>query len=595
MKRTTIIKVASALLAWTLISVSQVSKGQQKEPELKKEVEVVKPYEPSVSDVLKINEMPRIKPQEAERPAFDYAIKPTPVFSTFQVEPVQAARMAGEPGPEQTNGLIRLGVGNYQSPYGRFSYHTGSGKKTTLGVDLNHFSSHGKIRLLNGDQVKAPSSDNHAELFLNQFFNNSAKLKATLFFDKQAFRYYGYAGEELDQENKTLLIPFWNKQQAFSRGGIDLQLTGKDQQGAGYEAGMTYQHYQSKTGQKGNLIRLGGQVNKNVDHFQGRLDAFLTIDGTDSVRHESTGTFIRREKAVLELSPSVLFETEMASLRLGISSYTITEAEKIEDFMVTPLVKASWSPVKNWLTLFAGAAGHLQQNHYLAIANENQFVNPDQHVKDTKYRYILSGGIRGKIANQWNYRFQADYSSIRDHHFYILTNRFTANPPGDDELTTRSNTFDVRYDNVKQLGVGGEIRFTASDMLNVLLGGTYYSRETKTQPEAWHQPDFESSASVSFTPSGPFRFTADLYYLGERKALVAAGLADAGIVQLEPLRDMIRTLDPILDMNFSITYQHTRQLSFRTQVNNFSAQKYERWLGYTSKGINFLLGLSYSF
>lgn len=597
MKRAILIKLASVSPALSLIFAAHISVGQEKEPELKKEVEVVKPYEPSVSEVFKINEMPKIRPQEGGKPAFEYSIKPKPLFSTFQVEPVPAARMADEPAPEPGNALIKLGAGNYQTPYGEFFYNAQAGKMTTLGAHLNHLSSHGKIRLNNGDQVEAPASDNQAELFLNHFFRDSARLKARFFFDRRAFRYYGYAGEELDDANKTLLIPFGNKNQAFSGGGLDLHLLGADKQGTGYEAEFTYHHYRSKTGQKGNLVRLGGQINKNFDLFQGRLDAFLTVEGTDSVRHENSDAFSQRENAVLELNPSVLFKTPLASLRLGINSYTISEADKIKDIMITPLVKASWSPAENWLTLFAGTNGYLQQNHYLAVASENQFVNPYQNVKNTKYRYVLTGGIRGKISNQLNYKFQADYSSARDYHFYILKNRFTSNTSGDDELTVRSNTFDVVYDKVKQLRVGGEIHYNAAEILNILVQGTYHSYETKTQPEAWHEPDFESSVSAYFTPPGPFSFTADLYYFGQRKALIAAELydPDTKIVQPDPLRDAIWTLDPFLDLNFSVTYHYTEQLSFWTKVNNFSAQKYDRWLGYTGKGINLLLGVSYSF
>lgn len=597
MKQAIITKFTSVSLILLLIAMAYVSTGQEKETELKKEVEVVKPYEPSVSEVFKINEMPKIKSPEAEKPAFKYSIKPRPVFSTFHVEPVQAARMVDEPAPEYGNGLIKLGFGNYLTPYGEFLYGKAAGKATTFGIHLNHLSSHGKVRLKNGDQVKAPSSDDNAELFMNHFFSDSTRLKVKLFFDRQAFRYYGYTGEELDNTNKELLIPFWNKKQAFSGGGIDLHLEGDNRQGIRYETKFTYQHYSSLTGQKGNLVTLGGQINKNFDTFQGRLDAFLTIEGTDSVHHESSNAFTQRERAVLELNPSVFFETDMAGLRLGINSYTVTDADKVEDFMLVPNLKAFWSPVENWITLFAATDGYLQQNHYLAVVNENQFVNPYQNVKNTKYRYMLSGGIRGKITSQLNYKFQTDYSSIRDYHFYILKNRYLSGTSGESELITRSNTFDVVYDKVKQMSIAGEIHYTASDMLNILLGGTYHSYETKTQPEAWHQPGFESSASVYFTPQGPFSFTADIYYIGERKALIAAEVFDSETeaVQPDPASNVIRTLDPVLDMNFSIAYQYTNQLSFWMRVNNFSAQKYDRWLGYTSKGINLLLGVSFSF
>jgi hypothetical protein len=597
MKQNTKISLISVSLVLFMILMNHQSMGQEKKSELKKEVEVVKPYEPSVPEVFKINEIPQIRHQETEKPSFEYTIKPSPVFSTFNVEPVQAARMVDESEPEGGQGLLKLGIGNYKTPYGEIFYNTGTGKTTTFGTHFRHLSSHGNIRLKNGDQVKAPASDNHAELFLNHFFSDSTTLKAKLFFDRQGFRYYGYPGEQIDNEAKELLIPFWNQKQAISRGGINLQLNGSNKQGFNYDAGLSYQHYGSITGQKGNLVRLGGQINKGFDLFRGRLDAYLTIEGTDSVYSETSDVFTQREKVVLELNPSVSFETDMASLKLGINSYTVTDADKVEDFMLAPNIKASWSPVENWLTLFAGTDGYLQQNHYLSIINENQFVNPYHNIKNAMYRYILTGGIQGRVTSQMNYKFQVDYSSIRDYHFYILKNRYTPNDLFENELTTRSNTFDVVYDKVKQLSIGGEIHYAASEMFDFLLTGNYYSYETNSQAEAWQQPGFEASASVRLKPEGPFSFTADVYYVGERKALIAAELYDTQSAAYEPYPDgtTIWNMDAILDMNFSIEYEFTKQLSFWTRVNNFSAQKYDRWQGYTGKGINLLLGLSYTF
>ena len=590
-------RLTSVSLALFLISINHLAMGQEKKQELKKEVEVVKPYEPNVSEVFKINEMPQIKHHESEKPAFEYSIKPRPVFSSFNIDPLQAARIVDEPGPKQGKGLVKLGVGNYMTPYGEVFFNAAAAKNTTFGMHFRHLSSHGKVRLKNGDQVKAPSGNNHAELFMNHFFKDSTTLKAKLFFERQGFRYYGYAGEQADDETKEEFIPFWNKKQALTGGGFNLQLNGNNKQEVRYNAEITYRHYGSKTGQKGNLARLGGQINKNFDSFQGRLDAFLTIEGTDSVHFENTEAFTHREKAVLELSPSILFESDIASARLGINSYTVSDADKVEDFMLTPNIKASWSPVENWLTLFGGADGYLQQNHYLSIAGENQFVNPYHNVKDAKYRYILTGGIRGRMTTQLNYKFEADYSSVRDYHLYILKNRYNANDLLENELTGRSNTFDVIYDKLKQLSIGGEIHYVNSEMIDLLLKGTYHSYETTSQAEAWQQPNFEASASLRLKPEGPFNFTADIYYVGERKALIAAELfnEESSSFQPYPERTVILTMGAILDMNFSIEYEFSRELSFWTRVNNFSAQKYDRWLGYTSKGINVLLGLSYSF
>ena len=61
---------------------------------LKQEVEVTKAYQPTINEAIKINDIPKVKAEPAETPTFDYSIYSKPVFSTFDVKPVAAAKMA---------------------------------------------------------------------------------------------------------------------------------------------------------------------------------------------------------------------------------------------------------------------------------------------------------------------------------------------------------------------------------------------------------------------------------------------------------------------------------------------------------------------
>ena len=72
-----------SLLLLTFIVVNSVS-AQKDSTKLRQEVEVVKAYQPSVSDAFKINDIPQIKDDKREKPTFDYKINSQPVFSTFE-------------------------------------------------------------------------------------------------------------------------------------------------------------------------------------------------------------------------------------------------------------------------------------------------------------------------------------------------------------------------------------------------------------------------------------------------------------------------------------------------------------------------------
>lgn len=184
-------KIHHIILAAILIGFTVSVKAQRDTTKLKQEVEVVKAYQPSLSDARKINDIPKIKEDKPTKPEFEYSIYSEPIFSTFSVKPVQAAKIVGEPKTEIGKGLLKLGVGNYMTPYSELFYNALPGKKSNFGMHFKHHSSHGDIKLLNDDKVEAPFSDNYAEIFHKHFYRNST-LSLNGFFERKGFQYYGY-------------------------------------------------------------------------------------------------------------------------------------------------------------------------------------------------------------------------------------------------------------------------------------------------------------------------------------------------------------------------------------------------------------------
>lgn len=584
-----------------IILVSFTASAQQDSTNLKQEVEVVKAYEPSVSDVFKINDIPKIQDEKREKPVFDYQINTQPVFSTFEIEPVQAAQMVGEPKAELGKGLLKAGVGNYQTPYGELFFNTTTGRNSILGMHFKHLSSYGTVKLINDDKVDAPRSENVAELFTKHFFRRSA-LSSKLFFDRQAHRYYGYAGEELSNEEKEALFPYWNEQQAFSKGGLQLNLNNDEDTRAdlNYDLNFYFHHFGTKTNQTENLVKVGTGFKKDYDTFKGLLDASVGYLKTDGIVKEITSAVGNKQQILINLSPAILLQGDGAQLQAGIHTFTLLDDDDDARLLITPNIKAEWSPVENMMTLFAGADGRLQQNHYSAIAAENRFVTPTQDIRNTEYQYILTGGIKGKFTPRFNYRAQVDYANIKDEHFYVFnTKNILAQEPivPDPMLKPRSNTFDVLYDDLKQLTLGLELYYTASDFLNFHVQGKHFSYELDSLEHAWHKPDFEWRISTILNPEGPVKFNADIFFVSKRQAVVHNEFfyMDANSVGPHELQKTSYTLSSYVDFNFGVEYQYSPQLSFFGRANNFAFQKYENWLGYAQQGFNLLIGASLSF
>lgn len=584
--------LAGSLFALGLLMGAFNAMAQKDTISLKKEVEVTKAYQPTIPDAVKINDIPQIKTEQTEAPIFDYSIFSKPVFSTFEPTPVAAAKMVGDPKPEMGMGLLKLGLGNYNTPYGELFFNAQPDKNSNFGIHLKHLSSSGKIDLLNRDLVDAPESENAAEIFAKKFFRRST-LSGSLAFDRKAFNYYGYAGDYLSDDLKEQMIPYFQHKQYFSKGTAVVRLKSGTVSASdlNYDFGLKYHYLVSKTGQTEHETVLSGDVSKKIDNALGFLSASLTVYKADSIWNRFSHAYGKKQQTILRANPSILLSSDAASLQIGLNTTLALDMDTNASFYIWPKVKAEWSPVPQILTLFVGLDGHLQHNTYSAIAAENPYADPYHDVANANYKYIFSGGFKGKFTPKTNYVAEASYSVVENQHFYVTesVNLFYGEGAGQKRL---NNTFSWIYDDVNILKLSGEVMHSVSDNFSIHLLGNYYSYDLKSMEKPWQMPNFDFTLSGIYKPNDQLKFTTDIFVVGKRTALIND---DSPISSSTlPISHEI-TMDPIIDLNVGAEYQFSNKLNFFAKLNNLGFQKYEQWLGYTNKGFNWMAGISYSF
>ncbi|MDP3435409.1 MAG: hypothetical protein Q8T04_20920, partial [Bacteroidota bacterium] len=493
--------------------------AQQETTKIKQEVEVVKAYQPTISEVEKINDIPKIKTEQTEAPVFDYSIFSKPVFSTFDVTPVAAAKMVGEPKPEMEMGLLKLGFGNYMTPYGELFFNSQPDKNSNFGMHFKHLSSYGKIGLLNGDIVKAPQSENIAEIFGEKFWRKST-LSGSLAFDRKSFNYYGYTGDMLSDELKDEMIPYYQDKQYFSKGTASIGLKGENISPLdfNYNYRLKYHYFKTKTGQTENQTVLSGDMSKKYGQIFGLLNTSLTYYLADGVMNNFSNSIGPKQQILIRINPSVMWKADAAKLQAGVNSTIVFDDDTDASMLIWPKVKAEWSPVPKILTLFVGVDGHLQHNTYSNIAAENPYADPFHDVLNTNYKYIVSGGLKGKFSSKTNYVAEASYSNVKNQHFYIIRTRDIANTIG--LPITLNNTFDWVYDDLKVMKLSAEVMHSVSENFSLRLLGNYYSYELETIEKAWQMPDFDFTFSGIYKPTEQLKFTTDIFIVGKRTALI---------------------------------------------------------------------------
>jgi len=577
----------------------------QRDTTLHMEVEVVKTYDPVISDANKISSMPEIEDVSHEKPNFNYSISSQPVFNTFSVNTLKAATFSSERREEEGFGMVNAGIGNYNRPYGELFFNSRNLKNTIFGLHGKHLSSHGKLTLEGGDRVNAPFSENEAEMFIKHFFNNSV-LSVNLDFNHNGFNYYGYPADSipgiLKRENQE--INYLGSRQTFSKGRlkIDLENTSAGINDFAFDFDFLYHYFGTKTGQREHYGKFLADVRKPYDKGTGFLKAGIMVFNVDEIFNRYMMAYGEKQQIWLTARPSFRLGGDVADIELGLKGWFVLDNNSDAIAKLAPVVKVNFVPVKEIINIYAGVDGNYIANYYSKIAYENPFVDPEHDVRNTFNKLHFYGGFDGKFASKTNFRLSADYSIIKDKPFCYLF-KYDYLPEGaTTPVTLADNDFDVLYDDCDLLKFNLEIFHNSFKKINLLMEGNYYIYNLKDQKEAWNLPDWDAKLSFGYHVSEQLDVSTDLYFTGERKALLLKvpgedprPLSIHELLASPDLEQISYNLPTVFDLNFNAGYKVTEQFSLFVRLNNFAFRKYQRWLGYPVQSFNVLGGLSYSF
>jgi hypothetical protein len=173
----------------SLIFFYQTSIAQ--ENKLSNDVQVIAPYQPTISDAFKINTLPKVKDTVKVTSSFDYSIEPKAMPTKFELQPIAPATMLGEPLTKLYSTLIKAGYGNYLTPLIEINYNNLRSKTTSWGIDARHHSSSGKIKLENNEKANSAFSENRLKLY-GKYLINKSEFSGNVSYNRNSVHHYGY-------------------------------------------------------------------------------------------------------------------------------------------------------------------------------------------------------------------------------------------------------------------------------------------------------------------------------------------------------------------------------------------------------------------
>jgi hypothetical protein len=591
------IKIKTVLLI-VIIGISGWASAQR-DTSLNREVEVVKSFTPTLMDVHKINELPKIKESEPKKPVFDYNISSKPLLNSFAVNPLKAATIESNPPEQKGYGLIKAGIGNYNKPYGEFFFNHLASKKSIFGIHAMHLSSNGKLKLEGGDKVEAPFSKNEAEVYFTQSFSQKI-LSTSVTYNHDGFNYYGYpkdaVPDPLLEEDQD--INYFGTKQSFSKGGIKVQLNNpsleKNDPNFGFDFG--YNYFQTKTDQREHFFNFTAHMQQPFSFGTGLLEAGFSYVKNDNIINRISEMPGSRQQSWLFLNPAVYLGKKELNLRAGIKSWYISDADLNAQMRITPDVLVNYTPVENVIKLYAGIDGNHISNHYSKIAYENPFVDPEHDVYNSFEKIRLYGGFDGKFGKKTNFKIGFDYAITDDQPFYYLHEYTYTDPAYNPNPLVVDNDFKILYDDFNRFKINAEVFHTTAGKFDILANANYYVYNMKNEEEAWNMPNWDANFTLGYNISERLNVAIDVFLIGTRKALIMETLfRDYTNDSVNPPVFKSFNLDTAFDMNARGNYKFTEKFSAFVGLNNFGFQKYERWFGYPVQSFNFLAGVSYSF
>lgn len=540
-------------------------------------VNVVKPYQPTISDAFKVKEIPVLNDSNTiQKKSVKYNIFSIPVASTFTPAKGRAANVDKQKRPKLFDNYASLGLGTFRTFLGEVYLSHELRNEQVIGGYFGHHSSFGQIE---GVRLDNSFSKTQANVDFSQN-NDDLSWNVNLGYDFSYYNWYGlpdmiYSDEEINSINPK------HSFNTFSAGG---QLRFDE---SFFNSGdISFKRFSDSYSSGENIFNAAFDF--DIPLRTNQLENSIWVDYINGSfnRNYFTAESLNYGFVNVGLGTSYVLTEDDLTVNLGVRLVYLNNIELGENkFYIYPNIEATYRLVSDVVIAFGGITGDLNQNSYHGLASENPFVSPTLLIAPTDQQYNAFLGIKGKLSNDIGYSIRGGYMNEANKPLYILNPALTFA----EENYQFGNSFGVVYDEVTTISIQGELNVDVSRNFTLGLKGAYFNYNTKAQKEAWNLPDFTSSLFIDYQISEQWFTGVSAFFVGERKDQFEA---IGSFVEIEPETVV---LESYFDINAHLGYRINSQFSMFAKVNNIANQSYERWLNFPVQGIQFIAGATYQF
>ena len=566
------------------LSLCGVVVAQEKDDIGTETVTVVKPYSPTVSDAFKIKSAPTLNDSIVlQKKKIDYSIFSVPVASTFTPAKGKASAVKKTPPPTLYNSYASVGLGNFNNALVDFY----TSREFNRGEDLLDFGlTHNSSR---GDLDSTPLDTDFYNTKLDASYAKKDRYMdwgASLGLQHQLYNWYGIENGAYSD----VLIAGMDEQQNYFNAEAKAHLNMEDSY---FKSGsLLLRRFWDATESAENRVVINPTLELPITEELITISAKVDYVGGNfknaSLNNTTNTEEINYSQLQAGISPSLLILRDDLTLNLGANFVYGMDMENSEgNFYIYPAVTASYRLLEDNVIAYGGIEGQLKQNSYHDFVDENPYVSPTLNILPTDQQYEGYVGLKGQLTSNVGYNLKGSYTAENRKPLFYLNPLNTFR--NDEKSYFYGNSFQVFYDDVKTLGVFGEINVDVNRNFSLGINAEFYDYDTETDNPAWNLPSMKGSLFMDYQINDQWYMGANLFYVGERDELFSVVISDVD-QQYLPI-----TLDGFFDANAHVGYRFNEQLSIFVKASNIANNNYQRWANFRVQGFQALAGVSYKF
>ncbi len=583
MRKLSYMKYLTLLIAFAVAAGSLMAQEDNNTLE-EQTVVIYNEYSPVLKDASRIQSLPVIADTIKVEPKFEYSVMPTMYRTTFTPSKIPAATVKGEALKPLNTGFVKLGYGNYISPFAELYINSKRQKNYSVGIMAHHHSSFGKIKNYLNQKIYSGYDDSNIEAFGKKIFAKSV-LSGKVYFSSNGICYYGYDPKVYGNTDTINWDTFDYvntrdevEKQRFNRVGanmaIESQQTGRKHWN--YKFGAGYQYFFTKTKEWQHKVDVVANIGRSVKNASYGLD----IDYLFNANKISWFTYTNNDMFI-NPEPYFRFENEKWNLKAGANLvYSVGSTNK---FYIYPDVYAQLN-ISNTLLPYISYGGHLENTNLEYLSTINPFVISFPSV-NTSYQHEANLGIKAIISKKIYLHLNANYSHIDKMGFFV-----------NDTLEPLHNKFRMEYMDVDRIGAYAELSMRElAPGLDIMLKAHYYYYIKLGAPNIlnspkiadarpWQMPDLDVSLRASYRLTNKISFGLEGYFLNRCYAKEYV----EGVM-------FAKKMKAVVDVNLFGEYKFDDNFSAFLYLNNIACQRYYIWNNYRAQGFNAMIGLTYMF